>query len=305
MDLHRSRSPRTRHSLLAVTALLAVMALFAAACGDDEGDGEAAGGDGGDGSGLLERARSEGITIGIANERPYGYQEGGEATGEAPELARVILSRMDIDEIDFEVVEFGALINGLNARRFDMIAAGMFVNPERAAQVAFADPDYCATTAFAVPEGNPEGLTDFQSVIDSGITLGVLAGAVEAGYATGAGVPDDQISSFQETPDLFDALTAGRVDAATLTAITVREQVADLEGYEATEGFVPVVDGEEQLGCGAFAFHRDDADFRDEFNEILDEMKQNDEILPIIEEFGFTEAEVEAAKDVSVEDLAG
>jgi polar amino acid transport system substrate-binding protein len=306
MDLHRPNRPRGSRSLLTLAAaLLALMGLFAAACGDDDGGDDGAGDGGGEASGLLERARSEGITIGIANERPYGYEEGGEATGEAPELAREILSRMDIDEVDFEVVEFGALINGLNARRFDMIAAGMFINPERAGQVAFADPDYCATTAFAVPEGNPEGLTDFQSVIDSGVTLGVLAGAVEAGYATGAGVPDAQISSFQETPDLFDALTAGRIDAATLTAITVREQVEGLDGYEATEGFVPVVDGEEQLGCGAFAFHRDDADFRDAFNEVLNEMKANDEILPIIEEFGFTSAEVDAAKDVSVEDLAG
>ena len=106
-------------------------------------------------------------------------------------------------------------------------------------------------------------------------------------------------------PDLFDALSAGRVDAATLTAITVREQVEDLDGYEATEGFVPVIDGEDQLGCGGFAFHRDDADFRDEFNEVLDEMKANDEILPIIEPFGFTRAEVDAAKEITVEDLAG
>src|SRR3546814_15939003 len=78
---------------------------------------------------------------------------------------------MGITEVDFEVSDFGALINGINAGRFDVIAAGMFINPERAQQVAFADPDYCATTGFAVPEGNPDGLADFQSVIDSGVTI--------------------------------------------------------------------------------------------------------------------------------------
>src|SRR3546814_6519256 len=98
------------------------------------------------GGALLEDARENGITIGIANERPYGYEEGGEATGEAPELAKVIFERMGITEVDFEVSDFGALINGINAGRFDVIAAGMFINPERAQQVAFADPDYCATT---------------------------------------------------------------------------------------------------------------------------------------------------------------
>jgi polar amino acid transport system substrate-binding protein len=291
MHIRRSsgRRPVTRFSV----GLMALATVGLAACGDD------------DDASLLDEARENGITIGIANERPYGYEENGQATGEAPELAKVVFERMGIDEVDFQVVDFQGLIAGLNAGRFDVIAAGMFINPERAEQVAFADPDYCATTAFAVPEGNPEGLTDFQSVIDSGVTLGVLAGAVEEGYARGSGVPDGQISAFQTTPDVFDALDAGRVDAVALTAITVREQVADLPGFTATEGFVPVIDGEEQLGCGAFAFREDNTEFRDQFNEVLDEMQQNGEILPIIEPFGFTSAEVDAAKDVTVEDLAG
>lgn len=315
-DHQERRAPLTRWGLLVLAAVLALFSVTLAACGDDDDDDAVdAGGTGTEAtngtaggeveSALLASAREDGITIGIANERPYGYEEDGEATGEAPELAKEILSRMGIDDVDFQVVDFGSLINGLNAGRFDMIAAGMFINPERAEQVAFADPDYCATTAFAVPEGNPEGLTDFQSVVDTGASLGVLAGAVEEGYALDSGVPEGQITAFQTTPDLFDALTAGRVDAVALTAITVREQVADLDGYEATDGFVPVIDGEEQLGCGAFAFRYENEPFRDAFNEILVEMKQNDEILPIIEEFGFTEAEVEAAKDVTVEDLAG
>lgn len=254
---------------------------------------------------LLAQARDEGITIGIANERPYGFEEDGEATGEAPAVAREVFSRLGIEEIEFEVLDFGALINGLNAGRVDVIAAGMFITPDRAEQVSFADPDYCATTAFAVPEGNPEELSDFQSIIDTGVTLGVLAGAVEEGYALDSGVPEGQVSTFQTTPDVFDALDAGRIDAVALTAITVRAQVADLEGFEATEGFVPVIDGEEQLGCGGFAFRYENEDFRNEFNDVLTEMKANDEILPLIEEFGFTQAEVDAAADVTVEDLIG
>jgi polar amino acid transport system substrate-binding protein len=81
--------------------------------------------------------------------------------------------------------------------------------------------------------------------------------------------------------------------------------VADLDGFEDTEGFVPVVDGEEQLGCGAFAFPQGEEELRDRFNEVIAEMQADDEILPVIEEFGFTEAEVEAAVGVTVEDLTG
>lgn len=297
-----------KRSLWRALAVLATFTLVAAGCGDDDGDGDAAAADDdetaveGD---ALDRYREQGVVMGVANERPYGYEEGGEATGEAPELAKEVFSRLGIEDVDYVVTDFGALINGLNADRMDVIAAGMFITPERAEQVLFTDPDYCATTAFAVPEGNPNDLSDFESVTESGATLGVLAGAVEEGYAADSGVPDGQISVFQATADLFDALEAGRIDAVALTGITVREQVEDMDGFEATAGFVPVIDGEEQLGCGAFAFREEDRELRDAFNDVINDMKENDEILPIIEEFGFTDGEVEAAKGVTVADLVG
>jgi polar amino acid transport system substrate-binding protein len=286
---------------MARLVLLVVIAVLAAAC--NGGGGTTDGGD----SGLLERARSEGIRIGFANERPYGFEnDQGEPDGEAPAVAREVLDRMGITEIDSVVVEFGALINGLRAGRYDMVAAGMFINEERASQALFTDPDYCATSAFGVPAGNPQGLTDYASVAENDeVTLGVVTGAVEPGYAEAAGVPADRLSRFDATADVVDALRAGRIDAFALTSITVREQVADLEGFEATEGFIPVVDGEEQLGCGGFVFRFEDKEFRDAFSEELVAMREGDEILPLIEEFGFTEAETEAAKGVTVEDLVG
>lgn len=282
--------------------LLVVIAVMGAACGGD-GGGEGSGGD----SSLLERAREEGIRIGFANERPYGFEnEQGEPDGEAPAVAREVLDRLGITEIDSVVVDFQALINGLRAERYDMVAAGMFINEERASQALFTDPDYCATSAFAVPAGNPEGLTDFASVAaNPDVTLGVVTGAVEPGYAEGAGVPADRLTRFDSTADVVDALRAGRIDAFALTSITVREQVSNLPGFEATPGFIPVVNGEEQLGCGGFVFRFEDKEFRDAFNEELLEMREADEILPLIEEFGFTQAETEAAKGVTVEDLIG
>jgi ABC-type amino acid transport substrate-binding protein len=130
----------------------------------------------------LEPYRENGVVIGIAPEPPYGYEdeeaEGG-VTGEAPELAREVFGRLDIEVRDYTVTEFGALIDGLNAGRMDVISAGMFITPDRAENALFANPDYCATTAFAVEEGNPEDLSDFQSAIDAGVTVGVVEGTVE------------------------------------------------------------------------------------------------------------------------------
>jgi polar amino acid transport system substrate-binding protein len=282
-----------RSARFVALALALIAPATLAACGDD---GERT---------LLERARDDGITIGIANERPYGFEEDGRAVGEAPALATEIFDRMGIDDISFEVVDFGALIAGLNADRYDVIAAGMFVTPERAEQVAFADPDYCATTAFAVPTPNPRELRDFSTVTSTGTRLGVLSGAVEEEYASRSGVPASQVESFPTTPDLFDALRTGRVDAVALTSITVRDQVSALDGFEATPGFVPVIDGEEQLGCGAFAFRQDDRAFRDAFNVELAAMQDAGEVLGFIAPYGFTDAEVDAAKGVTAADLSG
>ncbi|HEX2054825.1 MAG TPA: ectoine/hydroxyectoine ABC transporter substrate-binding protein EhuB [Actinomycetota bacterium] len=302
--MNRAHNLGRNRGLIPRLALLLTLVLLAGACGG--GSENEAGGAGEDAS-LLERARAEGIRIGFANERPYGFEnEQGEPDGEAPAVARAVLDRMGITEIDSVVVEFGALINGLRARRYDMVAAGMFITEERASQALFTDPDYCATSAFAVPAGNPERITDFASIAaNDDVTLGVVTGAVEVGYAEAAGIPADRLRRFDSTADVVDALRAGRIDALALTGITVREQVRNLPGFEATEGFIPVVNGEEQLGCGGFVFRFEDKEFRDAFNEELLEMRQANEILPLIQEFGFTEEETEAARDVTVQDLIG
>src|SRR3546814_9016997 len=111
-DLHPTDNRRDSRALALLVAVLALLTMRLAACGDDDepptetGSGDTSGDDGTDatmeegGSALLEDARENGITIGIANERPYGYEEGGEATGEAPELAKVIFEDRKSTRLD-------------------------------------------------------------------------------------------------------------------------------------------------------------------------------------------------------------
>src|SRR5262245_51251755 len=110
----------------------------------------------------LERARKNGyIRIGFANEAPFGYAtEDGKLTGEAPEVAKAILKKMGIAEVDGVLTEFGSLIPGLQAGRFDIIAAGMFITPKRCEQVQFSEPSYGIGQAFLVKKGNPKNIKD-------------------------------------------------------------------------------------------------------------------------------------------------
>lgn len=307
---------RARTGLWRLLAALAAFTLLAAACGDDDnGNGAVGNGNGtdptdGPAGGLLEELQASGsITIGIANEVPFGFVgDDGEATGIAPDVARAVLAELGIDEVEAQVVEFGNLIGGLEAGQFDLIAAGMYINPQRAAQILFSDPDYCVAESLAVEAGNPLDIVDYQSVVDNpDIVLAVATGTVEIDYALDAGVADSQLQEFADIDSMYDALVAGEVDAVTGTAATVERQVASRSGIDAVEPFFPVdEDGNEVLPCGGYGFRNADQDFRDAFNDVLNQFREDGTTMEIITAYDdFTEEDVERANALTVEDFLG
>lgn len=291
-------------------AVFAVLALIAAACGGGDDDAGGDGSDttadgGGDGSLLAELQEAGTITVGIANEIPYGYEDEatGEITGEAPEVAKLVLAELGIDNMEARVVEFGALIGGLQAGNFDMVAAGMYINAERAESIIFSDPDYCILESMLVPEGNPAGLTNYNSVADTDVRLAVASGTVNVDYAVDAGIPDDQIVEFAGIEDQYDALAAGRVEAVSGTILTVQQHADVMDGFEALPAFPALdADGNDILGCGGFGFL--DQGLRDAFNDVLNAKQETGEVQAIVDEqLGAPVAA--AAVDLTVADLTG
>ena len=106
--------------------------------------------------------------MGIANEPPFGYLEtDGTVAGEAPTVARAVFERLGVKGLEPVVVEFGSLIPGLKAGRFDVIAAGMYITPARCREVLFSDPSYKIAEAILVPEGNPLDLHSYRDIRDN------------------------------------------------------------------------------------------------------------------------------------------
>lgn len=103
----------------------------------------------------LDRLRSKGtITIGYAVEAPYAFlTPDGTVTGEAPEIAKVMASRLGIGHIAWRQVEFGSLLAELEAGRIDVIAAGMFITPKRADRASFSLPTFRVREGLLVPRG--------------------------------------------------------------------------------------------------------------------------------------------------------
>jgi polar amino acid transport system substrate-binding protein len=239
----------------------------------------------------LEKAREQGyIRVGFANEAPFGYATpDGKLTGEAPEVAKAVLAKMGINEVDGVLTEFGSLIPGLQAGRFDIIAAGMFINPKRCEQILFSEPSYGIGQAFLVEEGNPKSIMDYSSVAEnSDLKLAVMAGAVESGYAKDAGVDQSQLVVLPDQSSLLKAVQTGRADAAALTALSIANLAEKGEGVQSTEPF-GMVAGQSVKGHGGFGFRKEDEALRDEFNKHLTEFLGSEEHIALVTPFGFGE----------------
>ena len=264
--------PSTRTRLAAVLALAAALLAGAASAQT-----------------TLEKAKADGyVRVGFANEAPYGYATpDGKLTGEAPEVAKAVLAKMGIAQVDGVLTEFGSLIPGLKAGRFDIIAAGMYVNPARCAEIAFSEPSYGIGQAILVPAGNPKGIADYASFADnSDLKLAVMAGAVEGGYAKDAGVGFTQVVSLPDQASLVAAVQAGRADAGALTALSIADMASKAEGVESTKPFGEVA-GKSVKGHGAFGFRKEDTDLLDAFNAELKTFIGSPEHLALVEPFGF------------------
>jgi len=273
----KSPTYRTTRGLFAVATLFAVSILSF----------------GGATAGTLEDAKKSGsIRIGFANEAPFGYATTkGDATGEAPEIAKAVFRKLGIKKVEAVLTEWASLIPGLRARRFDVIAAGMFITPARCRQVAFSNPTYRLGSGFLVRKGNPKDLHSYKDLAGKNAAkLAVMAGAVEAGYAKKAGVPEDRIMTLPDQVSLLSAVEYGRADAAALTALSVRRMAA--KGGDEVESAKPFTTPKYAFGYGAFAFRKEDKALREKFDKALATFIGSKAHLKLVAPFGFTKAEL-------------
>ncbi len=288
-------------SLIRSRRVLAALSLgVLAACSDSGSDKAAPAAGAPAAASTLDAAKAAGkIRIGYANEAPFAFMDSkqGKVTGESVEIARVVLKRMGINEVEGVLTEFGSLIPGLQAKRFDIIAAGMYVTPERCQQVAFSDPTYGVGQSFLVKQGNPKNLHSYEDMMKNpDAKLGVVVGAIEAEYASKIKVPPAQVVVFPDAVSALSGVQAGRADAYAATALTVNDlmgKTSAASGLEKADPFKdPVIDGKDVRGYGAYAFRSDDKAFADAFNAELAKFIGTEEHQKLVAPFGFTAQEL-------------
>lgn len=173
----------------------------------------------------LARSRTEaGLRIGYAIEAPYAFLAlNGEVTGEAPEIARHIAAQLGVSHIEWRQTEFGNLIDELEAGQIDVVAAGMFITPERSKRVRFSDPTLHVRPGLLVASGNPKRILSLHDAAKrSDIRIAILAGAVEEQILQQLGTPGERLLIVPDATTGRQAIEIGLADALSLSEPTVR-----------------------------------------------------------------------------------
>ena len=217
------------------------------------------------------------------------------------------MSSVGVGQLEGVLGEFAGLIPGLQANRFDVIAAGMYVRPARCAEVDFSIPHFALGFDLIVKKGNPKGLTSYKAIADNAdAKFGTVTGSAGAEYTKYNGIPDDRVTLYPDNTAALAALQAGRIDVMSidvLAGVDLLKKANDpnLEQIHPTE---PALDqnGKPAIGYGAMAFRKDDDDLREAYNAWLATAKESGELARITEPFGFKPEDI-APIDVDLEAL--
>lgn len=269
-----------------VTMLLTfAVALVLSACGDS-------GGEGGEGR-VAELQEAGTVNIGFANEPPYAYQnsDSGELEGAAIDIATAVFAEMGVENIEGHLTDWGELIPGVQAGQYDVITAGMAIQPDRCENALFAEPEMQYGEGLVVAAGNPH---DIQSYADIGenpdITVALMEGTTQFEFLESEGADPSQFMSVADIPGQLSAVQSGNADVTAATEATLRAAYESLGSAD-----VEIVENFEQPDItgipsfGAAAFNIDDEELRTAYNEALETLQEDgtiDEILDNSE--GFT-----------------
>jgi len=238
--------------------------------------------------------KSHKVTIGIHNRQPWGFRaEDGSAAGFHPDLIRTAFQRLGVTQVDFVITEFGALIPGMSAGRFDMVASGIAITPERCKVVIFSEPDLAVGDSLIVKKGNPLGIHSYDDIkANPKIRLTGGRGTLNSKNALDAGVPTSQLTYLGDPQAMLSAILAGRADAATLSAPSVVGLLQDpkLQGVERAKPFTGLVkNGVPSMMYTAIAFRADDESLRDAYNKELSALKADGTVDKLRAKYGFTD----------------
>jgi glutamate transport system substrate-binding protein len=223
----------------ALVAALSVVALTAAACGDDSEDSaaeptvaeapefEA-------GTTMAELSEAGSITIGTKFDQPgFGLENlEGEVEGFDVEVAKIIAGALGIapEDISFEQTPSAVREEVLEGGEVDMVVATYTINDARKERITFAGPYYTAGQQIMVASDNdditgPDSLKDNPDAKICSVTGSTPSEQIKEYLAS-----PDQLVLFDEYSQCADSLSNGQVAAVTTDNVILLGFVSESDG---------------------------------------------------------------------------
>jgi polar amino acid transport system substrate-binding protein len=222
------------------------------------------------------------------NEIPFAYPgDDGSPKGFVNAHTIGVLEKMGYTNIEAVQTEWGGLIPGLNANRFDIVTGGMNILASRCENIAFSEPMAKVGDGFIVAPGNPKNIGNYESLVENNAIMVTGAGYSNIEAAKAAGVADSNIMQVPGPTEILAAVRAGRADAGAGTYFTMK-QLADSSGG-AVEVTDPNAMPEESFNWAGIGFRKADQDFLDKFNAAQAEYLGSEEMLAAVAEYGYGE----------------
>lgn len=238
------------------------------------------------GDGTLARLQAaKSVRVGIANQPPFsGLAPDGTLTGLGPTLAQAIMTKLGVPGMEGSIATYGELIPGMQAGRWEFVAASLTINKQRCTQVSFSDPiAFDGSTIVSVKGQLPNPPKLLADIVSQKLTVGTQAGGSNSRAALAAGVEQAHLRQFPDDNAVIDGLVAGRIQVAFGANSSLRRAYSsrDME----FDVVYPVPDSPPP--GSACAFRREDTDLHEAFQKELRAMKQSGQYLEIAQKFGF------------------
>ncbi|BCH05279.1 ectoine/hydroxyectoine ABC transporter substrate-binding protein EhuB (plasmid) [Mesorhizobium sp. 131-2-5] len=239
---------------------------------------------------LADRATAgQPIRIGFANVLPFGYPDDqGHPKGFANEIALGVLKKMGYTNVETTVTDWGGLIPGLQASRYDIITGGMYILGARCKNVSFSEPIAKLGDGFIVTAGNPKNINTYKDIAEKGAVFVTYAGSSTIAAAKKEGIAEDKIMVVPGPSEVLAAIKAGRGDAGSMTYLEAKLMADQSNGaIQATD---PAALPEWTYNWVGLGFRSEDADFLAKFNEALKQYVGSEEMMTAVKQYGIVAA---------------
>ena len=253
-----------------VLGTMSVLAL--AACGNTSESADSAATAG---SSALQEIKDSGkLVIGTcADYPPYEWhliKDGkDEIIGFDIDIAQAIADELGV-ELEIKDMDFDGLIPALSTGKIDMIIAGMNPTDERKQSVDFTDIYYTQKDALVIKSEDAENIQSENDLKKA--SLATQKATIQETYLL-ENFPDAEIQSVPKLNTAILSLVTGKVDAVLMVETVAKQYVEQNEGLEIAGFDVASTPNE-----SAIAVAKDNKDFLDAVNDILDEMKESGQI---------------------------